>query len=91
MESVTQRLQFGEKIKAAIKYPSSVDKNMRFFVKFQIFSEHPILGTWDVGVKVICFIILPYKCMYPNIITVIFQLLCVCLAFIITCTLHMHI
>ena len=41
---------FGEKIKAAIKDPASVDKNLRFFVKksgFQILNI-PILGARDV-------------------------------------------
>ena len=41
---------FGDKIKAAIKDPSSVDKNLRFFVKksgFQI-SNIPSLGARDV-------------------------------------------
>ena len=42
--------EFGDKIKAAIKDPSSVDKNMRFFVKkkgFQILNI-PSLGARDV-------------------------------------------
>ena len=41
---------FGDKIKAAIKDPSSVDKNLRFFVKksgFQILNI-PSLGARDV-------------------------------------------
>ena len=42
--------EFGDKIKAAIKDPSSADKNMRFFVKkkgFQILNI-PSLGARDV-------------------------------------------
>ena len=42
--------EFGDKIKAAIKDPSSVDKNTRFFVKkkgFQILNI-PSLGARDV-------------------------------------------
>ena len=42
--------EFGDKIKAAIKDPSSVDKNMHFFVKkkgFQILNI-PSLGARDV-------------------------------------------
>ena len=42
--------EFGDKIKAAIKDPSSVDKNSRFFVKkkgFQILNI-PSLGARDV-------------------------------------------
>ena len=39
--------EFGDKIKAAIKDPLSVDKNMRFFVRFQILNI-PSLGARDV-------------------------------------------